>query len=114
MTNEPRKEPAKKPTTYAPALSDLVIPFLRKRADQAEPLALLSQGEESLALGIGLLFDSGTDPQAPLDEVLKLASVLRIEKRSPTAADAIIATLSRDPRVVEFLRGQSGAAVEEF
>ncbi len=76
---------------------ELALEFLRR--DASGEYVWGHAGEEALPLLLDVLFAVPEDASASIDELLRLASVLELELRSPSAAAGLLAALRADPRV---------------
>lgn len=87
-------------------IAELALEFLERGASSSgEPYGFPPHGRVALAALLEALFETGGDPGDALEDLLRLACVLEIELRSPSAAELVLSTLRSDPRVSAALSG---------
>jgi hypothetical protein len=84
---------------------DLALDFLIRDPSGEGQFVWSENGPEALAALLDAVFSLPDDPSPLIDELLKLASALEMELRSPSAAAILMIALRSDPRVMELVEG---------
>jgi hypothetical protein len=94
-------------------LASFVAHLLVPGSASKEQYVLHPRFEEGMAIALGEIFESGADPKAELDALLRLIWSLSAQCDSPTAANALIGALSRHPRALAVLGISEGEAAKD-
>ncbi len=81
---------------------------------EKEKYELRPHGEEAIGLALKALFASGLEAKAPIQLLLGLATTLKEDWESPTAARLIVGVLQEHPKVKALLGIQSTSGPNSF